>query len=134
MDNVQYHKMDQTKATLTEFTTKALSWIIAVLPPVIAANIAHWSHTELSGRKFSKRARLAVFAGSFSIAMAVHYACISLEAERYEWMIIWAMGISTEHILKFFYVRFGDMIQNFFINWTEQILDQLKKSKAKKEL
>lgn len=132
MDNIQRHKMEQTKATVTEFATKALSWVIAVLPPVIAANIAHWSHTELSGRKFSKRARIAVFAGSFSIAMAVHYACIALKCEKYEWIIIWAMGISTEHILKFFYVRFGDMVRSALVTWMEQILGQLKKTKENK--
>lgn len=134
MDNIQYSKMDQTKATVGEFCAKALSWIVAVLPPVIAANIAHWSHTELSGRKFSRRARVAVFAGSFAIACAVHYACIAIKLERYEWMIIWAMGISTEHVLKFFYVNFSDMIRSFLINWTEQMLGQLKKNKEKQKL
>jgi len=126
--------MDQTKAAVGEVFAKALSWIVAVLPPVIAANIAHWSHTELSGRKFSRRARIAVFAGSFAIAMAIHYACIALKVEKYEWIIIWVMGISTEHVLKFFYVNASSMIRNFLINWTEQFLGQLKKNKEKQEL
>jgi hypothetical protein len=126
--------MDQTKTVIGEFFAKALSLFIAVLPPVIAANIAHWSHTEISGRKFSKKARLAVFAGSFSIACVIHYVCVSLDILKYEWVIIWAMGISTEHVLKFMYVKFWDIARNFLITYIEQILGSLKKSKEKQGL
>jgi hypothetical protein len=107
---------------------KMFTWLSFVLPPVIAANIAHWSASVLSGKKISMRARLAMFTGSFVIAAVAHKM---FEGTKWEWAIIWGCAMSTEHLLKFIYLESGEIIKQWARTALQSGLNSLTKTKKK---
>lgn len=106
---------------------KIMTWLLVVLPPVIAANIAHWSATVIMGKRVSRKARIAIFCGSFGIAAAVHALVAATGLEKWEWALIWLSGVSTVPVLKFIYLEAGEIIKNWFRNTLKQGLAYLNK-------
>ena len=125
--------MDGTKwkTDATVLGYKVLAFLIAVLPPVIAANITHWTAGEVSGRQLSKRRRIAVFVGSFGIAAFVHWLCVRFDFEKYEWGLIWVTSICTEHILKFVAIEAGDIVKAWLADTLQKALKYIEKKQNK---
>ena len=107
---------------------KVFSWLVAILPPMLAANVMHWSGSVLTGHILSRKERIAVLAGSFGLSCAVHYVCESLHwAPGKEWIAIWSASICTEHLLKLFILHAGDIIKDWLRNNLQAALRFLKK-------
>lgn len=121
------------KAEAIAFGYKLLAWLIAVLPPVVAANLTHWTAGEVSGRQLSRRRRIAVFIGSFGIAAFVHWLCGYFNLTKFEWGIIWVTSICTEHLLKFIAIEAGDIIKTWMANVLRKSLEYVEKKIKNKD-
>lgn len=122
----------ETAETAANLAGKLFSWLVIILPPMIAANVAHWSASFLSGKKPSKRARFAMFMGSLSIAMVTKWVC-DLYAIDGNWrtIAIWFTSLTSEHILRFLYLESGDIIKAWLKSVLTQILNGITKNKDK---
>lgn len=56
---------------------KLITFIMCVMPPVIVANIIHWSASIIAESKISLRARFAIVCGSFGLSSFVHWVCVA---------------------------------------------------------
>lgn len=127
MDNSK--TMHFTNQESTGLLTKIIALILAIAPPVIAANMTLWAASELSGKIVSKRARRALIVGSFAIAFAIHYLFVLLDLEKWAWIATWACAIGTEPLLKFLYLEFGGMLKQWCKNQLQQALNLLDKKR-----
>ena len=109
---------------------KLITFIGCVLPPLIMANLTHWAASVITEKKISKRARIAIFLGSFGIASLVHWLFISLNIERFEWVAIWCCTMGTPSLLKFLILEFGDMLKD----WCRKQLEYFAKSSKNEDV
>ena len=123
----------KTKEEAAGLGAKIITFIVCVMPPVIIANITHWAASIIAEKRISRRARLAIFVGSFGIASFVHWICGLTGFNKYEWIVIASTSMSTPQLLKFFYLEFGEMVKDWVRGYIDNSLRVASKAIRKDE-
>lgn len=110
-------------AAFASIALKLYSWLCIVLPPVVAANIAHWSASVLTGKKVSMKARIALFTGSIVIAGMVHKL---FDGWKNEWIFTSAACLSTKDILEFLYLEWGGWVKKYLRSKASEFVNNKK--------
>lgn len=119
---------EEAATTAASIAGKLFSILVIILPPFIAANVAHWSASVLTGKKMTKRSRFAMSMGSLSVAFATMWIC-DLYGMNNNWrtVIIWFATLTSDKILIFLYTEFGDIMKEWLKTALTQSLNKLTK-------
>lgn len=114
--------MDHFKENLTD---KLISIVYIVLSVLLGSAVS-WANEEIGGQRTTPKAKAIVFAGSIGLAFAVHAFCVNVNYfKRWEWFIMWGVGVFTVRIIKYIYTEGWPMVVRGFQSLLVYMLDRV---------